>query len=368
MGIRRECAISTAPAAAPSLGETTLSDRDFGVGLIGYGLAGRVFHAPFIATTPGLNLKRVATSRDAEVAAAYPQARIDSDPAALLKDPDIALVVVASPNDSHVPLALRALEAGKAVVVDKPVAPSSAELAQLMAAAKARDGLVIPFHNRRWDGDFLALKRLMAEGVLGKIVGFESRFDRFAPVVRDRWRERPGPASGLLFDLGPHLIDQALHLFGPPRSVFADVSARRPGAQCDDYFHLLLAYPDLHVVLNATTLGGGGPRFLVEGLEGSFAISGLDPQETLLKTGATPGQASQALCADGLLTTWNGEAPVTRAITVPAGDYGAFYRGVADSLAGTAPPPVAAQDALNGLKVIEAAHRSLAMGAPATLA
>src|SRR5512133_3542028 len=243
--------------------------RTANVALIGFGLAGRVFHAPLISAVDGLKLTAIVSSRKDEIEKLYPDVRVLQTAEQAFADPGIDLVVVATPNDSHFDLASRALAAGKHVVVDKPFARTSAEARALIAQATGR--LLTVFQNRRWDSDFLTLKRLIAEGALGDVVYFESHFDRFRPAVRDRWREHAGPATGIWYDLGAHLVDQALQLFGMPLGVMADLAGRRDGALTTDYFHVLLRYEQRRVVLSGDSLAPADDRrFVVHGTAASF--------------------------------------------------------------------------------------------------
>ncbi|HZF97474.1 MAG TPA: oxidoreductase, partial [Pseudoxanthomonas sp.] len=241
------------------------------VALVGFGFAGAVFHAPFIASTPGLALHTVVSGNAGKVHAAYPQARVVADAEAAFADPAIDLVVAAAPNAVHAALACAALAAGKHVVVDKPFALNLAQATALVEQAARARRLVSVFQNRRWDSDFLTLRALIGAGRLGDIAEFHSHFDRYRPQVADRWREHDLPGSGLWFDLGPHLLDQALRLFGPPQAVLADLARQREGAKADDYFHVLLRYPRLRVHLHAGSLvPGSGLRFAVHGTRASF--------------------------------------------------------------------------------------------------
>lgn len=333
-----------------------------GVALIGYGFAGRTFHAPVIAAVEALELRAVVSSQAEEVRRDLPGVAVLADPGAALADPAIELVVVATPNLTHHPLARRALEAGKHVVVEKPAAVRAAEVAELEGLAAGRGLALAVYHNRRWDGDFLTVRRLVAEGALGAVSTFESRFDRFRPAVRDRWRERPEPGSGTLYDLGSHLIDQALHLFGRPRTVTADVGAQRAGALATDYFHLVLGYGRLRALLHGGSLVAEPPlRFAVHGDRGSFLKQGLDPQEEALKAGARPGApgwGEEPEERHGTLTTVEGErASRARVPTLP-GSYPAFYEAMARAVREGAPPPVPAAEGRAVLEVIEAATRS----------
>jgi predicted dehydrogenase len=328
------------------------------VAVIGYGLAGRVFHCPLIAATPGLHLTAIVSSRAEEIAAAYPQVRAVADAQSVFDDPAIDLVVVATPNDSHFDLAARALAAGKHVVIDKPFALTSAAARDLIARARGR--LLTVFHNRRWDGDFLTVKKLIAEGTLGRVAYFESRFDHFNPVVRDRWREHAGTATGIWYDLGSHLLDQAVQLFGLPLGLTADLGARRPGALTTDYFRVVLRYETARVVLAGDSLARTGLRFVVHGSAASFTKRGLDPQERMLAAGLRPGDAGFGRESDpAALVLPGGE---TRAVTVATGNYRAYYEGVRDTLRGNKPVPISAAEALQVMELLEAGETSARFG------
>ena len=331
-------------------------------GVIGYGLGGMAFHAPLVAAVPELELAAIATSRADAVGARYPDVAITT-PEALLADPSIALVIVSTPNDTHAPLARAALEAGKHVVIDKPFATSVADGEALIALAEARGLLLSAFHNRRWDGDFLTAAKLLAGGRLGEVVLAELRWDRFRPEVTDAWKDSPEAGAGILADLGPHLIDQALQLFGAPEALSADVAIQRQGARADDYFELTLFYRRRRVVLSAGRLFlAPRPRFALHGTEGDFVKHGLDPQEARVKAGARyddPGVGVEEPAFHGTLTLADG-----RKETVPTepGDYRRYYAGVGRAIANGAPPPVTAEEAVTGLRLIELARRSAAEG------
>ena len=336
-------------------------DATLDVALLGFGLAGRVFHAPLVEATPGLRLHTVVSSDPARVASAYPQARVLADPQAAFADQDIDLVVVATPNHTHAPLALAALAAGKHVVVDKPFALDLAEARAMIEAADRAGRRLSVFHNRRWDADFLALRALLAEGRLGEVAELHSHFDRFRPQVPDRWRDRAGPGAGLWYDLGPHLVDQALQLFGPPLAVAADLALQREGAQAVDYFHVQLRYARLRVLLHAGALvPGHGLRFAVHGSGGSWIKHGLDPQEDALRAGAIPGSAGWGRDPHPgtLLRVQDGIVVEDAASPSPPGDYLAYYAGVRDAIARGGPLPVTAGEALQVMQVIEAGLRS----------
>jgi scyllo-inositol 2-dehydrogenase (NADP+) len=321
--------------------------------IIGYGLAGRTFHAPLIEATEGLSLAAVSTSRAEQV----PNGIEVIPPEAVIGDPSIELVVVASPNESHFPLARAALEVGKHVVVDKPMCVSVEEATNLIDVARRAGRLLIPFHNRRWDADFLTVRKLMASGALGRVLLFEAHWDRFRPDVAERWREMPAPGSGLLFDLGPHLIDQALILFGPPDTVVADLATQREGSEVDDYFALTMRYAASRVILSASSLvASPRPRFSVHGTAGSFVMFGLDPQENQLRAGGDVLAPEFGVDASlhGTLTIAEGSSS---RIPSERGDWLNFYRGVVSAIADGGPPPVPPEDALAGLRIIEAAQR-----------
>jgi predicted dehydrogenase len=336
------------------------STLPFNVALVGYGFVGKTFHAPLIAATPGLLLHTVVSSDPARVLADHPGVKVVADLAAALADSAIDLVVIATPDLLHAPQAHAALDAGKAVVIDKPFAATLDEALALVGHASRAGKLLSVFHNRRWDSDFLTLQALIADGSLGEVVQYESHFDRFRPVVRDRWREKPG--AGALLDLGPHLIDQALRLFGPPLAIQADLAVQKDGGQAPDYFHLLLRYPRLRVLLHASQMTiDSRLRLAVHGTNGSFVKQGLDQQETALKAGVVPG--SQGWGADprpGTLTVADGDGTASREVEGVPGDYLAYYAAIRDALSGHGPNPVPPDEALAVMTLIDLAQRSAA--------
>jgi predicted dehydrogenase len=336
------------------------------VALIGYGLAGAVFHGPLISSTPGMSLATVVTGdpgRRARASSDHPGAQLLTGVDALWQRPaDHDLVVVATPNRSHVPLGLAALEAGLPVVIDKPMAPTAEEGRRLVAEATERDLLLAVFQNRRWDGDFLTVRRLLSEDALGPIVRLESRFERWRPRVRpEAWRERgePEEAGGLLFDLGSHLIDQAVVLFGPPRTVYAEVDRRRPSAEVDDDVFVALEHEaGVRSHLWMSVLAAiPGPRMRVLGMGAAYEKFGLDVQERALSEGARPDDPDWGREPPdrwGRLSTGDGE----RTVETERGAYPEFYRGIAASLRDGTPPPVDPNDSVMGLGIIEAAQES----------
>jgi predicted dehydrogenase len=340
---------------------------DLRVALIGYGTGGAVFHAPLISSVPGMRLAAVVTGdpdRRRAVLERYPGTDVVDGPDRLWgASGDYDLVVVAAPNRQHVPLARTALTSGLPVGVDKPVAASAADARSLAALSAVRGLPVFPFHNRRWDGDFMTAARLVEAGSLGEIQRFESRFERWRPEVKPGWKESTDPrdAGGLLFDLGTHLVDQAVTLFGRPASVYAEVATRRPGASTpDDVFVALSHHGGVRSHLWASaTAAHLGPRFRVLGSRASYTVSGMDVQEGQLHAGLTPRDPGYGIAepeAYGLVGTPGDERPEPTA----AGAYHDFYAAVARALTGEGPPPVALADAICGLEVIEAAARSAA--------
>ncbi|KQV82550.1 oxidoreductase [Massilia sp. Root351] len=336
------------------------------VGLIGYGLAGKVFHAPLIAAaaSSGLRLARISSSSaDAdEVRRSYPGVVLDAGPQAMLADPHIGLIVVATPNASHYALARAALEAGKHVVIDKPFVVSSEQGEALVALANGKGLLLSAFHNRRWDNDFLTLRNCIESGRLGQVHSYFAHFDRYAPQVKTRWKEEQQPGAGILWDLGSHLIDQALQLFGMPRAVTADLSVQRAGALVEDYFHLTMDYGHCKAVLRAgMQVCAPGPRYEVHGTQGSFSKYGIDGQETALKHGARPGDkgwGGDEGAHYATVTVMAAGVPVAERLPTLAGSYESYYAGMGRAINAGLPVPVAAADALNVVRVIEAAQAS----------
>jgi predicted dehydrogenase len=332
------------------------------VALIGYGYAGRTFHAPLIRATPGLELAVISSSRPERVYADLPDISVVASPEEACALPSVDFVVIATPNDTHVSLAMAALGAGKHVVLEKPLAPTLEEARELGSLAQRTHRVLAVFQNRRWDGDFLAVTDLLARAVLGHVSHFESHFDRYRPLVRDRWRERAGVGSGLWYDLGPHLVDQALRLFGLPDRVTASLAAQRAGAQSDDWAHVILEYGRLRVVLHASLLVAAPlPRFVVHGQTGSWIKYGVDVQERLMVAALTPQGAGpirdgeHAVLVDGVSGTEH-ETPV------PRGDYRQFYVQLRDALRGVGSNPVPPEQMIPVMAVVETAIRSSAEG------
>ncbi|AXF85457.1 scyllo-inositol 2-dehydrogenase (NADP(+)) [Ephemeroptericola cinctiostellae] len=342
--------------------------------IVGYGLAGSVFHAPLLQSA-GFEIAAIVVrnpERRAQAAASHPHALICDDLTQALSQTTADLVTLASPTATHAPLAIEALHAGRHVVIDKPFTVDAHEAEVVIAAAHAANKLVIPFQNRRWDADFLSLKELIHTGQLGDIVRYEARFDRFNPTVKDRWREHNVAGGGMLYDLGPHLIDQALHLFGAPEWVFCTQLTQRDGAQTDDAFELILGSSDCnypYISLGASMFSAAGdspqgaPRFKVNGRRATWLKSGFDPQETELRKGIIPNEhawVSEIEAARGhLIDGVTGQVSRTAA---GIGQWPIFYTQVKSAIEGKTIAPVLATQALLTCKVIDAAQKSAHSG------
>jgi len=340
---------------------------DVRVAVIGFGLAGETFHAPLIAATPGLDVAAIVTTdpgRRASAALQYPAARLLSSVDEIWRSPaDFDLVVVASPNGTHTEHALGAIDAGLPVVVDKPFAMTAADGDRMIEAANRRGVTIVPFQNRRWDGDFLTVRTLIDEGRLGTVTRFESRFERWRVVPKARWM-KPGAAStgeGIIYDLHSHLIDQALVLFGPVAEVYAETARIREGVQVDDDAFVALTHTSgVRSHLKATLVAAAiGPRFRVYGDRGAYAKFGVDPQEEMLKAGRRPGDPGFGEDSPELWGTLS-DGSSTRRVPTALGAYTQFYAGVRATLQEKVPPPVNAADSVAGLRIIEASYRSAA--------
>lgn len=321
------------------------------VGLVGFGKVAEVFHAPLISSEPALRLTHVVERHEQRSRELYPDVCLIRS-AQELMNTEVNLVVILTPNATHYELARLALSQGKHVVLDKPMTLDSAQADELIALAQERGLLLSVFHNRRWDGDFLTLRQLLGEGRLGELLEIESRFDRCRPRLKGGWREEAGAGSGLLYDLGSHLIDQALVLLGNPRAVLADLRRQRGGPAVDS-FQVLLDYPTCRVNLFSGCFSfEPNLRFRVRGRQGSWVKKHLDPQEAALQGGILPGPGwgEEPIEHWGVLTS---EADGPRSYPSVAGDYPRFYREIALALSGQAPPPVLASQARATIRAIE---------------
>jgi len=340
--------------------------KTINIALIGYGFVGKTFHAPLIQSIEGLTLAVVSSRDEEKVKRDLPNVLVVATPEEAIQHPDVDLVVIASPNATHAPLAALALNAGKHVVVDKPFTLDMQEARELIALADEKQRLLSVFHNRRWDSDFLGIKQVIEEGRLGKVKLFESHIDRFRPEVRVRWREQNVPGSGLWFDLGPHLIDQTLQLFGLPQSVQGNIATLRDGAEINDWAHVVLNYPEHKVILHASMLvAGGTSRFTVHGDKASVVKARIDQQEAQLLAGVIPGSESWGEDSDDMVL-FDAARDATR-LKTPKGDQRQYYINVRDALTGTIGNPVHPVEALAVMAVLEAAVRSSETGSTQTL-
>ena len=336
-------------------------------GVVGFGLGGRVFHAPFLQAVERLELVAILERHGESAAQAYPGVAIARTLDELLAQPQLSLIVVTTPPATHFHLARRCLEAGKHVVIDKPFVAASEQARQLIELAHARGLVLSAYQNRRWDGDFLTLKKLIADGELGRLVSLESRFERYSPGPRSKpWQEENLPGNGLLHDLGPHLADQALALFGTPESVTADVRFDRDRTAVNDGFAMHLKYPRLRVSLYGTLLAPvPGPRFVVHGTGGSYVKFGLDPQEPALKAGAKlggPHWGEEPEAAWGKLTTIQNGVAAKRTVPTLAGDYRRYYENVRDAILGRAALAVPGEQGWRVIRLLELAIESSTRG------
>ncbi|GAB3660010.1 Gfo/Idh/MocA family oxidoreductase [Echinicola sediminis] len=331
--------------------------RTIKTGLVGFGRVAEIMHAPLIEQQPHLDLVAVVERHQQKSKEYYPKVSVYQSLTDMLAT-DVELVIICTPNEWHFPQAKEALEAGKHVVVDKPITISSTEAEVLLELAKSKGLLLSSFQNRRWDGDFLTIQKLLHEKTLGRIVHFESHFDRFRSAPNENWREKNVPGSGILYDLGPHLIDQALLLFGWPKWVYAEILTQRSGVEADDFFDLTLMYDDIKVRLTASILMNAKlPKFLILGEKGSYSKYGLDVQEGELKAGIIPGgegwgEEPEAAWGEVFLEHETFPYPTLK------GDYPAYYENIAKAINGEEALKVKPEEAIATLKIIEAAQKS----------
>jgi len=336
-------------------------------GIIGFGLSGKVFHAPFIHTHPGFHLSSVVERKNRHSRETYPYVSVLKNHNELLKDDSIELVVVATPNTYHYSMIREALKAGKHVVVEKPFVPDSKEADELIRFSEKSGKKIFVYHNRRWDGDFLTIKKLISESCLGEIRYYEAHFDRFSPKVKTgAWRDENVPGSGILYDLGSHLIDQALLLFGMPGSIKASIKVEREDSSVDDYFRVELGYGNKTAVLTAGMMvTDEGPRFIIDGTQGYFSKWGIDPQEAALKAGKMPGSDKWGEDDPKYYGSYGkGIAPPYEMSQIPTvnGNYMAFYDNVFDVLRKNKPLSIQPQEARDVIFIIEKAFESSLSG------
>ncbi|MHB1653279.1 MAG: oxidoreductase [Desulfitobacteriaceae bacterium] len=341
-----------------------LTEKELQVGLVGYGMSGQAFQAPIISSIAGLHLKKVVERHTEKAKERYPWVEIVRQPDPLFEDKEIDLVIIATPNATHFELAKKALHAGKHVVVEKPFTVTSAEAQELIDLAQQANRILSVYQNRRWDGDFLTVRQVVQNGLLGRITEFESHYDRFVNYLRpNTWKEDDGQGSGILYDLGSHLMDQAQVLFGLPKYITADLRQERQGSLIDDSFQMYLEYEGLKVTLKASMLvREQGPRYSLHGSKGSFVKYGLDPQEEALKRGAAPtndpGWGIESKAQWGKLNTEiNGLHFLGQIETFP-GDYRAYYHNIYEAITGQKDLIVRAEEARNTIRMIELAKQS----------
>ncbi|HEY6388367.1 MAG TPA: oxidoreductase [Candidatus Acidoferrum sp.] len=334
------------------------------VGLIGFGLAGRAFHAQVIRAMPGLRLAAILQRSGNEAAGRYPDVHVVRTLHELLAIKEIRFIVIATPNDSHYPLALQCLAAGRDVLVDKPLTTTLEESIALVEFAKQQGCILTVYQNRRYDGDFQSIKQLVENGTLGRIVRFESNYDRFRPQLKpNAWRERTGPGTGIFFDIAPHLIDHALLLFGLPEALTADIRIEREGAVADDAFDLAFHYPrGLRADLRSSILAAATrPRFILHGTQGAFVKQSFDPQENNLRHGHVPTDTAWGAEAEenwGLLTLSENGALTQRRVPSVNCDYRDFYANLCDAILGKASLAVTPEWALDVMCLLELARQS----------
>lgn len=340
-----------------------LSSNPIPVGLASYGMSGHVFHAPLISSNPQFQLRKILERSSNKSQQRYPEATVVRSFEELLRDDTLELIIVNTPNALHLPMAQQALEAGKHVVLEKPFTVTGQEAQTLIDIAKSHNRMLSIFQNRRWDGDFLTVQKVVREKLLGHLVEYEAHYDRFRNYVEaNTWKEEAGPGSGILYNLGSHMIDQALVLFGNPDAVTAEIGTQRPGGKIDDYYHITLHYPEHRVILKSSYLvREAGPRYILHGTLGSFLKYGLDPQEEALKAGQLPTMLNwgkEEKETWGLLNTELNGLPFKGNIETLPGDYSFYYQNIYEVIREGKELAVKPEESLAGIKVIEAAIQS----------
>lgn len=331
---------------------------ELGVGLIGFGLSGQIFHLPFIRSHPQLSLRAVQSRQAEEVQQAAPEVEVVATTETLLERPDVDLVVITAPNNLHFALARQCLDAGRHVLLEKPAVTRLDEIEQLLDLAAARGRHFSVYQNRRYDGDFLTLRHLVAQGSLGRLKHLETRFDRFRPEPRQRWREQPGEGSGIFWDLGPHLLDQVLLLLGTPTAVQADIRALRPGSETADWFEIRLDYGDTVVTAGSTPYEPGRMRrFNARFEQGSWQCWGLDPQEAALRSGWRPESAGYPGPSDQSAVLYDTDGAAEESVP-QAGDYRHFYADLVQAIDDGGAGPVPGREARNLIRLLVLAEQS----------
>jgi len=337
------------------------------VGLVGFGMSGKLFHAPFIDANRNFELKKVVERNNRNSIKYYPYVEIINSYDELLLDKEIKLIVITTPNIFHYEQAKKALLAGKHIVIEKPFTPTSKEAQELIDLSHKQNRQIFVFQNRRWDGDFLTIKKILKSNLLGKLLEYEAHFDRYTPDLNIKpWREANDPAGGNLYDLGTHLIDQAVCLFGLPKSVWADIRTQRKGSKVDDAFEVILNYPELKITLKAgMLLREEGPRYILNGTKGSFVKYGIDPQEDDLDKGFSPdneGWGEDFPEKYGFLNTEIDGLVFKGNIKTIPGSYQKFYENVYDVLVNNIEAAIKPEEARDVIRIIELAFKSNQLG------
>ncbi len=334
-------------------------DKPVTTALLSYGMSGEVFHAPLLASLPEFRLAAIVQRKGDKAKTHFPDVRVCRTVEEVVDDPEVELVVVNTPNETHVDFAASALEAGKHVVVEKPFTVTSEEAERLISIAERKGVVLTVFQNRRWDGDFLTVQQVVRDGVLGKIVEFEAHYDRFRNYIEpNTWKEEDRPGTGILYNLGSHMLDQALVLFGMPQSVDARLGIQRPGGKVSDFYDIRMEYPThLTIIKSSYLVKADLPRYIIHGTNGSFVKYGLDPQEQALKDKTDPrsaGWGAEAEASWGTLTT----TTEVRRIQTQPGNYATFYRNVHAAIRKDAALAVTAQEGARVIQLIEACQLS----------
>ena len=332
-------------------------------GLASFGMSGETFHAPLLHTSEYFEIKSIVERNKESSREKYPYTKLVRSFDELCKDPEIELIVVNTPDHLHFEMCKKALLAGKNIVVEKPFTQTSEQAYELMKMAQENKLVLSVFQNRRWDGDFLTVKKVIEEGLLGQLVDYEAHFDRYKNYIQpDTWKEDCGSGTGILFNLGTHLIDQTFVLFGQPQAISADIRTQRPDGKIDDNFELLLKYDNLKVILKASYLvREPGPKYILHGTEGSFLKWGTDPQEEALKQGQLPDDANwgkEDKSKWGILNTNCKGLHVQGHIETFPGNYQAYYNGIYEAIRYNTLPEVKPELSASVIKIIEAAFQS----------
>jgi len=337
-------------------------NKPISTAVLSYGMSGRVFHCPLLGVHAGFSINGIVKRNNGETIQLYPKAKIFRSADEAINHPEIELIIVNIPNEFHFDFASRALKAGKHVVVEKPFTITSAEAQKLIELSKEHNRMLTVFQNRRWDGDFLTVQKIIEEKRLGKIVEFEAHYDRYRNYIQENtWKEEQGPGGGILYNLGSHMIDQALCLFGIPDFVDARIGIQRTGGKVDDFYDIRMEYKNMMVILKSSYLvREPGPRYIIHGESGSFVKYGLDPQEQALAEGKIPGSEGWGMEPETIWGKLNTgidggyEGPIQ---TIP-GNYKKFYENVYDCIRNGATPIVKPEESLSGIKIIEACKES----------